>query len=390
MNVYFYRYGSICEPDMISAFEMAGLNVIEEKAEMTRKELTPTQRLEIVESALKNNDFLFAFSINFFPIISDVCNIYGVKYLAWTVDSPVLELFTKSITNPVNRVFCFDRAQYKDVSRFNPECVFHLPLAAANERFGKVIETVSESDVQKFGGDISFVGSLYYEKDPVAMTVGLSEYAEGFISGITESSLKIFGYYPGRDAITPEVVKDIRKAVGRSFFDEMPMVADIENYAISHNYIAYHIAAVERERTLNELAKHFNVELFTNSDTSRLKGVHVHKGVKTLDEMPKVFNLSRINLNMTLKSIEEGLPLRVFDILGCGGFVMTNYQAELSDYFEIGVDIEAYSSIEELIDKCDYYLKHEDERAQIAQNGYAKALSFHGYFHRMKEMLSKV
>lgn len=390
MNVYFYRYGSICEPDMISAFEMAGLNVIEEKAEMTVKNLTPAGRLEIVEKALKENEILFVFSINFFPVISDVCNIYGVRYLAWTVDSPVLELFTQSITNPVNRVFCFDRAQYRDVSGFNPECVFHLPLAAANERFAKVIDSISDSDREKFGGDIAFVGSMYYEKDPVARTKGLSGYAKGYIEGITESSLKVFGYYPGRDALTPAVIEEIRKAAGEGFYKKVPMVTDIEAYAMSHNYIAYHIAAVERERTLNELAKYFDVELYTNSDTSPLKGVHVHEGVKTLSEMPKVFNLSRINLNMTMKSIEEGLPLRIFDILGCGGFVMTNYQVELTDYFEIGVDLEAYSSIEELVDKCAYYLEHEDERARIAQRGHEKAVASHGYFHRMKKMLEVV
>ena len=41
---------------------------------------------------------------------------------------------------------------------------------------------------------------------------------------------------------------------------------------------------------------------------------------------------------------------------------MTNYQAELPELFEIGVDLEAYGSMEELVDKCAYYLSHEEER----------------------------
>ena len=58
--------------------------------------------------------------------------------------------------------------------------------------------------------------------------------------------------------------------------------------------------------------------------------------------------------------------------------------------FEIGKDLEAYSSIEELIDKCTYYLSHEDEREKIARSGYEKVRSFHTHINRMKQMLSAI
>ena len=129
------------------------------------------------------------------------------------------------------------------------------------------------------------------------------------------------------------------------------------------------------------------MDLYTRSNSASLQNVQVHGGVKTHTEMPKIFHLSKINLNMTIKPIQTGLPLRIFDILGCGGFLMTNYQPELTDLFEIGVDLEAYSSMEELIDKCSYYLKHEDERKQIASNGYKKTKEKYIYQTRLLEML---
>jgi spore maturation protein CgeB len=119
-----------------------------------------------------------------------------------------------------------------------------------------------------------------------------------------------------------------------------------------------------------------------------MTGFHIHPGVNTLTEMPKVFNLSKINLNMTMRPIETGLPLRCFDILGCGGFLITNYQEELNDMFVIGQDLEAYSSLDELIDKCAYYLAHENERAAIAKNGYEKVRTRYTHIHRMREMLA--
>lgn len=47
-------------------------------------------------------------------------------------------------------------------------------------------------------------------------------------------------------------------------------------------------------------------------------------------------------------------------------------EIELTDYFTIGVDLEAYSSMDELVDKCAYYLAHDEERKQIVKNGYDK------------------
>ena len=66
---------------------------------------------------------------------------------------------------------------------------------------------------------------------------------------------------------------------------------------------------------------------------------------------------------------------------------MTNYQQELSEYFEIGVDLEAYGSMEELVDKCAYYLEHEQERIRIALNGYEKVKKYHTYVNRMAEII---
>ena len=62
-------------------------------------------------------------------------------------------------------------------------------------------------------------------------------------------------------------------------------------------------------------------------------------------------------------------------------------EIELTDYFTIGVDLEAYSSMDELVDKCAYYLAHDDERLQIARNGYEKVSASHTYPHRIREML---
>ncbi len=386
MKILFYRYGSICEPDYTEAFQKLNLQVIEEKSEISNKKITPAECVALVSKALEEHKPVFVFSINFYPAIAKVCNLYRIPYLCQTVDSPVAELFWDAIKLDTNRIFLFDKAQHQYFSPYNEENIFHLPLASAVERFDKVISGINENDRKRFRKDISFVGSLYSEKNPLHMVTNLSEYAKGYIKGIVEASLMLTGYNFIEDALSEDVIKEIRDKNPETF-SATGLVNNWDRYLTAHEYVGIQASEEERIRTLNALAQYFDVHLYTRSDTSQLINVKVHEGIKTLTEMPKAFHLSKINLNITIKPIQTGLPLRIFDILGCGGFLMTNYQQELSELFTVGEDMECYSSLEELIEKCDFYLKHENERRKIAESGYEKVRKYHTYTNRIVSIL---
>lgn len=97
------------------------------------------------------------------------------------------------------------------------------------------------------------------------------------------------------------------------------------------------------------------------------------------EKMPRVFHRSKINLNITLRSILAGVPLRVLDILAAGGFLITNYQSEIAEYFEDGVDLVIAGTPEEMVQKTAYYLEHDEERKAIAINGQKKVLENFAY-----------
>jgi spore maturation protein CgeB len=87
---------------------------------------------------------------------------------------------------------------------------------------------------------------------------------------------------------------------------------------------------------------------------------------------------------------QSGIPLRVFDVLGCGGFLITNYQHEIAECFENGRELVIYEDIPDLIVKVNYYLTHENERLRIARNGYEKVKSEYTFEKRMKSILSDI
>lgn len=397
MEMLFYRYGSICEPDLISVFTGFGLNVETMEIEMNNKSLPASERVALLSECIEKHTFSFVFSINFFPSISDLCEIYKLPYVCWTVDSPVMELFSKSITNRCNKVFVFDKTQYRTLLEQNPGGIFHLPLATNVNRQDEVIRGITEADRRRFGGDISFVGSLYAEKDPYLLTYQntpeLSLHTKGFVDGLIAAQSQIYGFNFMESALTPEIISIFKKRIPSLYPKEENLIMNTDRYVTAHQIIGMHAAYIERIQAFKKLAGHFVVDLYTQSDASLLaseKNIRQKGSVRTLTEMPKVFHLSKINLNITIRPIQSGLSLRIWDVLGCGGFLITNYQEELPDHFTPGVDLETFSDLDELVDKCRYYLTHEDIRLKIARTGYEKVKVCHTYEKRVADLIRTV
>ena len=130
--------------------------------------------------------------------------------------------------------------------------------------------------------------------------------------------------------------------------------------------------------------------MYTDSNSTELIRVNNIGSVDYHQDMPKVFHQSKINLNFTIRNIRSGIPLRVWDVLGAGGFLLTNFQAEIPQYFENGKDLVYFESIADMSRKADYYIIHEDERMQIAQNGYEKVKKYHSYESRLKQIITDI
>lgn len=385
MNILFYRYGSICEPDIIASFKHLGFNITEDTREVYNKQLLPSDCIKGLNELLKQDTYSFIFSINFFPSVSDVCNIWGIPYLCLIVDSPVLELFSTSLANPCNKVFLFDRQLYNDFHHINPDGIFHIPLAT-NVRDNYATATMaSAADRARFSSDISFIGSLYSEKC-LYNQITLPEKMRGYVDGLIEAQLLVYGYNFIEECVTPELIEAFCKV--RPELINFPDSMKVDTKAvIAQHIISVKVAEQERLRYLKALSEHFNVDLYTGSNTYSMPLIHNRGFAKTNTEMPIIFHQSKINLNLTAKSIRSGLSLRIFDVLGCEGFLITNYQAELPEHFNIGEDLEAYTSLDDLMGKCEYYLSHDKERREIAHNGFEKVKKYHTYDIRLTQML---
>lgn len=384
MNILIYRYGSICEPDIIETFHKLGFQVDEETSLIKNKTLSDNDCIQIVSERILQNQYAFVFTINFFPWLSHLCNLTHLPYLSLIVDSPVLELYDNAIKNPCNRIFMFDKASYLEFYDKNPNCIFHLPLAANVTRTNKLFNTTASELKKKYEADISFIGSTYQEKCAFNQ-IELPEYESGYAMGIIEAQLKVYGYNFIEEMLSDDFVQKFMKCAQN--IDVAANEIPIYRAIVAQHFLNVKVGEQERLRLLKLISEHFDVNMYTGSNTSSMPLIHNCGYASSLVDMPLIFHESKINLNITAKSIRSGLSLRIFDVLGCGGFLITNFQSELPDYFEIGKDLVTYESPQDLLDKCSYYLKHEDERIEIANNGYEKVKQFHTWDIRLVQLL---
>ncbi len=389
MNIIFHRYGNICEQDIIDAFSSFGLSVIEEDTEIHQKSIESSLRVRLIAEKILSHSPLFVFSINFFPYISEVCERLHVTYVCLSVDCPVLELYSASIRNQCNRIFLFDYHQYTQFHKENPNCIFYLPLAANTQRWDTVLYNANaEEATQPPTYDVSFVGSLYNEKSSYPhLPLPLRDRA--ICEQLLAARAPLSGLYQIEDSITPQIVHGIKSA-DADFYTLPDAFTDTDAFVAANYYLGMELSARDRIQLLQSLSEEFDVHLFTRSDASSLPHIHCHGGVNTHTEMPFVFKRSKINLNITMCPIQTGLSQRIFDILGCGGFLLSNYQGEIPEYFEIGKDLDCYESIEECHEKISYYLSHDDQRLEIAENGYQKVKAMHTYQIRIARILKIV
>jgi spore maturation protein CgeB len=78
--------------------------------------------------------------------------------------------------------------------------------------------------------------------------------------------------------------------------------------------------------------------------------------------------------------------MRLYEATGMGTLLVTDNGEHLGDLFVPGEEAVSYATTAELVDRVRYFLKHEDERAEVAAAGQARTLRDHTYGRRMNEL----
>ena len=317
------------------------------------------------------------FSFNFFPIVAKVCHLQNKKYISWCFDCPLFQLFSKETEYETNFIFVFDIEQLQECEKAGVKNIYYLPLAV-NMICDEVVQPV------KYQCEVSFIGRLYDDNFYRKINY-LPDFLKGYLEGIMSAQKMIYGANFLEQLLLGQHMKEIEKYVKLNLNKDKYIFLDNKKMFTSL-MLEKEISCQEREDIIKLMAKCFDFHLYTYTDTSCWPYVK-NMGEADYDtKLGRIYQTSKINLNITAKNIHQGVPMRVFDILSVGGFCISNYQRGIEELFEIGKDLVVYDDYEDLMYKTAYYLEHEEERFQIAENGRKKVMEYHTYECRLKEI----
>ena len=161
-------------------------------------------------------------------------------------------------------------------------------------------------------------------------------------------------------------------------------VVHVGGYGPIHNERNVLLEAVARQVPVDFWG--YGVENLTPDSPIR----HRYHGEAWGLDMYQIRHNSRIVLTGHISSVAGRFAgnMTLYEATGVGACLVTDMKDNLSQLFEPGREIVAYTSAEDCVEKVRYFLEHEDERAAIAQAGQQRTLREYTFYHRMQELVA--
>ena len=207
-KILMFNWNVFGKEDIIECYNKLGYNVVSVDTNKIMDRTNP--EFDTLFDSYMKEKYDYVFSINYFPIVSNNCKKHNIKYISVVYDSPLVSLYSYSILNDCNYIFIFDSSLYNEFKNGGINTVYYMPLAVNIDRLDNM--TCSEDAAEKLKCDVSFLGSMYDEKYNFFDRLNnLSEYTKGYLDGIMQAQLKVYGYYFIDELLTGDILKELEE-----------------------------------------------------------------------------------------------------------------------------------------------------------------------------------
>lgn len=298
-----------------------------------------------------------------------------VPLASWYVDSPALILNQYAgLPSDLAYIFVWDPTYIPEVRALGFEKVFPLPLATDPEIF----RPRPAAELAAWRSRAAFVGN--------SLTRSVAEKLARLPS--SPEFRKLFQRLAR--AYRERPYRRLKEVLIQEGLTEHPLITglspaertDLEAGIIWEATRNHRLALVKR-------LSPFQPVVYGDQGWRRLvkKPFKVRPEVNYYDELPLVYGAADLNFNVTSLQMKAAVNQRVFDVPAAGGFLLTDYKAQLPELLEMGREIICYRQPEEIPELARFYLENNRAREEVINRGRGRILSEHTYGHRLQTMV---
>ena len=383
-----YVYGLSTEKNIVQTLRKLQCDVME-YPEVQNTSNMDEEKINALVAYVKEHGITHLMSIHLIYNVAVAAYWAGIKYISVIWDAPYLKAYTVMGTLDNIWYSAFDKLDAERMRQGGCPHVMYQPLSVNRENILAWKKRFLAK--RRYIHDISLIANLYEDNAYDRCLDLLPENMQAYFRSIFEEAAFKWDGVNRVYGKTGQEILEYMKLVSPTLKINNPYnVEDVRYFEAM--YLIRKLANIERVCVLNLLAEDHDVYLYTYSevDETLMPKVHRRPPVQVGEATSFIYAGTKINLNIALKGIEGGTTQRIMDIMGAGGFVLTNYCEETAELFEEDKEIVMFRTPEELIQKVNYYLEHEEEREQIARAGHERAMNDYTYEKKIKKLLDWV
>ena len=310
-------------------------------------------------------------TINYDSAVATLCHELEIPLVAWEVDPKTDRPPTPPAGKEDFRVFTLHPRDVAPLRSAGFSSVDYLPIGADTEKRRPV--ELSELDRSRFAARVCFVGSSLIDRARRFKRLFLQLHAsfncsseESFdatserLERVLAAERADYAVYDS-DELLEEHFGPFLEAARRNGTPDDPKkwVAEI---VASQKRVAYVSA-------LSDFGIHVWGDERWREIAANVAGLRYRGLAEQGHELTCVYSGAEVHVDVNRIYQPEAIPMRVFNVLACGGFLIAEHSDSIEEAFEVGKEIETYRTIDELESKVEHFLANPDQALEIARSG---------------------
>jgi glycosyltransferase involved in cell wall biosynthesis len=154
-----------------------------------------------------------------------------------------------------------------------------------------------------------------------------------------------------------------------------------------NDYGSFQLSAY-RVEVVKALKEHFKERFQIYGSGWQQHGIYTQRIGNTYEA--DLYNSCKIAISVSNFQFKRYFSDRLLREMACGAFVLSHWYENYEADFKDGQDFVIFKDLNELIEKAEYFLEHDEEREKIAKSGHDKVHKEHTWDVRCKELIKLI